>query len=230
LVAQNDRIDGLTAAMHEAAENITPLVKKNVSEANRLAAEKRAEIAQASNESARINLIIASCAVLLGIFFSITITSRIVRPVRDMAGLLDRLTHENPEERIATIPGARDEINAMAESLNTMADHRATFVNWWKTSMDEAIALRDIYSAASQEARDEASEELRRASLAKVQQLNAIRGQLGRHADRIQQVADRMREAGHGAASSDDVAALEHSAQGIQTLLTVTENEAQAPS
>lgn len=228
LVAQNDAIKELAAAMHEAAENITPLVKENVSEANRLAAEKRAEIARASNESARLSLIIAFCAVLLGVFFSITITSRIVRPVREMAGLLDRLTHENPEERIATVPGARDEINAMAESLNTMADHRATFVNWWKTSMDEAIALRDIHSAASQEARDEASEELRRASLAKVQQLNAIRGQLGRESDLIREVADRVRKAGHGAVSSEDVAALEHAAQGIQTLLTVTEKDAQA--
>jgi HAMP domain-containing protein len=227
LVAQNDRISGLAAAMHEAAENITPLVKNNVSEANRLAAEKRAEIAQTSNESARLNLIIALCAVLLGVFFSITITSRIVRPVRETAGLLDRLTHENPEERIATVPGARDEINAMAESLNTMADHRATFVNWWKTSMDEAIALRDIHAAGSKEERDEALDELRRASLAKVQQLNSIRGQLGKHADRILETAGRMRISGHGAKVDQDAATLEHAAQGIQTLLAATQEETQ---
>jgi len=225
LVTQNDRIEELSVAMNEAAENITPLVKKNVEEANRLAAEKLAEIARTSRASARLNLIIVLGAVLLGVFFAVTITTRIVRPVREMAGLLDRLTHESPTERIPTVPGARDEINAMAESLNTMADHRSTFVNWWKASMDEAIALRDLHAAATGGSRDEAAEELRLASLAKVQQLNSIRGQLGKYAARILDVAGRMRDAGRGGAGDQDAVTLEHAAQGIQTLLSVAEEE-----
>ena len=40
LVAQNDRIEDFAAAMREAAENITPLVKRNVQEADYLAGEK----------------------------------------------------------------------------------------------------------------------------------------------------------------------------------------------
>ena len=165
LVAQNDRIEKLSGVMRKAAQDITPLVKQNVLDADRLAAEKRSGIAVATHERAQLNLIIVACALLLGVFFSFIITTRIVRPVREMAGLLDRLTEEVPSERIATVPGARDEINAMAESVNTLADNRATFVNWWKASMDEAIALRDLHEAASEKALEEANEELRAASL-----------------------------------------------------------------
>jgi len=223
LVAQNDRIEDFAAAMREAAENITPLVKRNVQEADYLAGEKRLEIAETSRKSSRLNQIIALCATLLGIFFAIAITSRIVRPVREMAGLLERLTHQNPKERIATVPGSRDEINAMAGSVNTMADHRATFVNWWQASMDEAIALRDLHTAKDLSARNEATEELRLASLSKVQQLNGIRVQVQRHTARILEVASGMRKKARGGADDQDALTIEQAAQGIQTLITVTE-------
>ena len=223
LVAQNDRIEDFAAAMREAAENITPLVKRNVQEADYLAGKKRLEIAETSRKSSRLNQIIALCATLLGIFFAIAITSRIVRPVREMAGLLERLTHQNPKERIATVPGSRDEINAMAGSVNTMADHRATFVNWWQASMDEAIALRDLHTAKDLSARNEATEELRLASLSKVQQLNGIRVQVQRHTARILEVASRMRKKARGGADDQDALTIEQAAQGIQTLITVTE-------
>jgi methyl-accepting chemotaxis protein len=223
LVAQNHRIAELDRAMQAAAGRITPLVTQNVDEANRLSDAKRAEIARASSASARLNLIIVACAVLLGVFFAVTITARIVRPVREMAGLLDRLTHESPAERIATVPGARDEINAMAESLNTMADHRATFVSWWKTSMDEAIALRDLHAAKDAAGRNEAVDELRLSALAKVQQLNTIRGHLGRHVAHLIEIAERLRKYRPGTA--EEAVDIEHTAQGIQTLLAVTEEE-----
>ena len=223
LVAQNDRIEDFAAAMREAAENITPLVKRNVQEADYLAGKKRLEIAETSRKSSRLNQIIALCATLLGIFFAIAITSRIVRPVREMAGLLERLTHQNPKERIATVPGSRDEINAMAGSVNTMADHRATFVNWWQASMDEAIALRDLHTAKDLSARNEATEELRLASLSKVQQLNGIRVQVQRHTARILEVASGMRKKARGGADDQDALTIEQAAQGIQTLITVTE-------
>jgi methyl-accepting chemotaxis protein len=223
LVAQNHRVDELDRAMQAAAGQITPLVTRNVDQASRLSDAKRAEIARTSSASARLNLIIVVCAVLLGVFFAVTITARIVRPVREMAGLLDRLTHESPAERIATVPGARDEINAMAESLNTMANHRATFVSWWKTSMDEAIALRDLHAAKDAAGRNEAAEELRLSALAKVQQLNTIRGHLGRHVAHLIEIAERLRKYRPGTA--EEAVDIEHTAQGIQTLLTVTEEE-----
>ena len=164
-----------------------------------------------------------ACALLLGVFFSVVITTRIVRPVGEMAGLLDRLTEENPSERVVTVPGARDEINAMAESVNTLADNRATFVNWWKASMDEAIALRDLHEAASEKAREEANEELRAASQYKVQQLNSIRGQIDKHVAQIVKVAKRLQQAGESGTTDRDKATLKESAQRIQSLLEVTE-------
>jgi hypothetical protein len=121
------------------------------------------------------------------------------------------------------VPGSRDEINAMAESVNTMADHRATFVNWWQASMDEAIALRDLHEAQDLSTRNEAAEELRLASLSKVQQLNGIRVQIQRHTARILEAAARMRKKAHGAADDQDALTVEQAAHGIQTLITVTE-------
>ena len=226
LVAQNDRIADLDAAMRDAAAHITPLVKANAGAADRLAALKRAEIADTSRESSRLNLLVALGATLLGIFFAIAITSRIVRPVREMAGLLDRLTHESPKERIATVRGGRDEINAMAKSVNTMADHRATFVDWWQASMDEAIALRDVHEAKDVAGAHEAAEELRVAALSKVQQLNGIRGRIDASAMRILEVAARLRATRARAATERDAAVLEQAARGIQTLMAVTAEKA----
>jgi HAMP domain-containing protein len=114
------------------------------------------------------------CAIALGILLAVAITARIVRPVRQMAGLLDDLAYGTPTARVPTVPGGRNEINAMGESLNALLDHRATFLGWWKASMAELIARRDLQDAASEAARDEAISELHAASIAKVQQLNAI--------------------------------------------------------
>jgi methyl-accepting chemotaxis protein len=114
------------------------LVAANRVEADRLMSEMTAAIAQRASARAGVNPMIAFWATLLGVVFAVTITSGIVRPVCKVAGLLDRLTTETPRERIPTVPGARDEIDTMAASLNTLADHKATFVAWWRTAMREA--------------------------------------------------------------------------------------------
>ncbi len=217
LVEQDRRIAVLTREMYDAAGRITPLVQANLSQANRVMDEMTERIAETSADSARLNLIIAACATALGILFAYLITSRIVRPVRGMAGLLDQLTHENPVERVPTVPDGRDEINAMAISLNTLADHKATFFNWWRSSMQEAISLRDLHQAADETERFEAAEELRTAALSKIQQINALRGQIGRHTERILEVAERDR----ADMRAEDRATLRNAAAGIDTLLNV---------
>lgn len=225
LVEQNDAILVLEGEMIELASRITPLVKQNLDQATSLVDEMETRIAKSSAESERLTLLIVICASVLGTVLATLITLRIVRPVRQMAGLLDRLTHENPTERISTVPGARDELNAMAESVNTMADHKATFVHWWQTSMREAIALRDQHSAETGEDQKQVEDELRAAAIAKVQQLNAISGQLRRQVDRILASAGRIQSGRHGAALAEEVQTLEHSAHGISTLLEVTAEE-----
>jgi methyl-accepting chemotaxis protein len=138
-----------------------------------------------------------------------------------MAGLLDRLIHESPSDRIPAIPGARDEINAMAESLNILADHRANFIKWWNAAMSEATALRDLHEASGQDARDAAVEELRQAALVKVQQLNGLRGQLLKQADAIEASALRLR-ANKQTTVIVEANQLARSALDIRSLLEVT--------
>lgn len=221
LVAQTDRIDTLLAIMHQAAERIGPLVQRNLEEADSRMAEESARIAQTSRDSARLNLLIMFGAMALGTLLPFLIATRIIRPVREMAGLLDRLTHEMPPERIATFPGARDEINSMAESLNTMADHRANFMHWWTTSMSENTALRELHEADTAAARDQALEDLRMATRSKVEQMQAIGDQLLDQTDHIEDIAGRLRKSRYGALASQTATSLERSARTIRSLLQV---------
>lgn len=219
LVSQRASIVTLTREMDAAADQVAPLITANVDQANQMMAARVGEIAETSQASVRLDLIVTACAIALGILVAVFITARIVRPVRQMAGLLDDLAYGTPTARVPTVPGGRNEINAMGESLNTLLDHRATFLGWWKASMNELNARRDLDSATSEAARDEAITELRAANIAKVQQLNAIRGRLMLHARRMVDVAQRI-----GSASgipAEDARALEHAAQGMETLLEV---------
>ena len=225
LVEQNEAIVHLQAEMAATAARITPLVKQNLEQASSLVDSMETKIAGSSAERERFNLLIVLCASVLGTFLATMITLRIVNPVRQMAGLLDRLTHENPTERIPTVPGARDELNAMAESVNTMADHKATFVHWWQASMKEAIALRDLNVEVADADRQETLDELREAAISKVQQLNAIRGQMLKQVARILGTTRRIKSGRHGAAVQQELQTLEHSAQSISTLLEVTKEE-----
>ncbi|MEF8735399.1 MAG: methyl-accepting chemotaxis protein [Candidatus Accumulibacter necessarius] len=228
LVSQRASIVTLTREMDAAADQVAPLIKANVDQANQMMATRVGEIAETSQASVRLGLIVTACAIALGILLAVFITARIVRPVRQMAGLLDDLAYGTPTARVPTVPGGRNEINAMGESLNALLDHRATFLGWWKASMAELSARRDLDGATSEAARDEAITELRAASIAKVQQLNAIRGRLMLHARRMVDVSQRIGSA--GGIPAEDAKALEHAAQGMETLLEVLAAEgAQQP-
>jgi methyl-accepting chemotaxis protein len=220
LVDQDRIIAGLTAEMDNARALITPLVEANLAQANRLMDEMSTGIVSASADRARLGLLIAFGAFVLGALFSVLIVARIVRPVREMVGLLDRLTHENPTERITVDPEGRDEINAMAISLNTMADHQATYLHWWRSSMQEAIAMRDLHEGATDEDRFEAAEELRKAALSKLQQLNAIKSRLLHQAESVLAVAERI-DQDHGRAPREDGELLRSAASEITTLVRV---------
>ncbi len=153
------------------------------------------------------------------------ISGRIVRPVRQMAGLLDDLAYGTPTARVPTVTGGRDEINAMGESLNALIDHRANFLDWWKASMAEVTALRDLREAGSETARDEANNELHAAEIAKMRQLDTIRGHLLEHSGRLEEISRRVL-ADSGTLAEDDAKALAHSAQGISVLLEALATEA----
>lgn len=222
LVDQNKRIANLTEAMYQAAAHITPVVEANLSGATAQMERMSAEIAAVSGERARWSLIVSGLAALLGTLLAVLITLRIVRPVRAMAGLLDRLTRENPSERIETHPDGRDEINAMAIALNTMADHKAKFFHWWRSSMQEAIAVRDLEHARTDDERVEAAQQLREAAGAKLQQLAAVRDQLLAEADRVDEVAGQL---GSGEAARRAAHALRDTAADLRTLIQVMDSD-----
>ena len=227
LVSQRASIITLTQEMNSAADQVAPLIQANVDQANATMAARVAEIAEASQASIRLSLIVMAGAIVLAVVLALAITTRIVRPVRQMAGLLDDLAYGTPTTRVPTVAGGRNEINAMGESLNALLDHRATFLGWWKASMDELNARRDLAGAASEEARDEAISELRAASIAKVRQLNAIRGRLLLHARSMVDLGRQIRAA--GSVQADDDKALEHATQAMETLLEVIAAEGAPP-
>ncbi len=144
LVEQNDRIKGLQKDMLSAVRAMSPLLSDNVQKAEQKLRDTSAEIQSASDAAAVTMLWVAALASLLGVVSAIVITLSIAGPLRRMAGLLDLVAYEQPVERIASIPGGRDEVNAMAESVNAMADHKAHFLAWWRASMREAEACEQL--------------------------------------------------------------------------------------
>jgi methyl-accepting chemotaxis protein len=227
LVSRRAIIVERTREMDAAANDVVPLIQQNVDQANQMMATRTGEITASSQAGVRLSLIVMACAIALAILFAVLITARIVRPVRQMAGLLDDLAYGTPTGRVPTVPGGRDEINAMGESLNALIDHRANFLGWWKASMGEVMALRDLDSARTEAARDEASRDLHAAEIAKVQQLNAIRGRLLQHSQRIVEVSRRAL-AGSGRLSAEDAKIIEHSTQAMAMLFEALAME-QAP-
>lgn len=218
LVAQNDQVATLTQAINQAATDFAPLSRLHLDQASQDLAAESTSLTAATARQERINLLVVLGAVILGILFTLFLTRGIVRPVRQMAGLLDRLTHESPNERIPTAPGARDEINAMAESLNTLADHRTNFVKWWKAAMSEATALRKLHEAAGPAARDAAVEELRQAVLSKLQRINRLQGQLLQHGEALDASVQRLRACKQGSVIVE-ANRLANQARELRTLL-----------
>ncbi|MFD2113010.1 hypothetical protein [Thiorhodococcus fuscus] len=219
LVEQDRLIGALTETMNRAAERITPLVEETLAEANALMERSSTELAATLVERARLDRSIAIAATLFGVIFAMLLTHRIVRPVRLMAELLDRLTHENPSERVAIPADPRDEIMAMAISVNTLADHKSTFDRWWRDAMREALALRDAQMAGSEIERDKATQELRQALAGKVETLRGLQGQLLRECERVLKASARLE--GRHAGQDEDVQALRRAAETVRELLEV---------
>lgn len=189
LVAQNHRIETLTTAMDEAAAQITPLVDRNLLRATAAMQDRSTELAERSADRARWSISVAAIAPALGFLLALLITARIVRPVKHMAELLDRLTRENPQDRIATDPAGRDEVNAMGIAVNTLLDHKARLFDWWRSSMREVTACRELDRAQTDQTRTQAAQELQRATDAKLAQLAKERERLMNEAQRLDQLA-----------------------------------------
>jgi methyl-accepting chemotaxis protein len=228
LIEQNDLIGRLTDDMQEAVAKIALLVKENVASANRTMAEMAASINASSVENARLMLWIVALASFLGVFFAITITLRIVRPLRRMAGLLDQLAYEESTQRMPFVPGGRDEVNAMAESVNTMADHKAHFIAWWKTSMQEADACRKLEESLqglsedatmSSDALQQTCAEFREAITEKRKHLTEQHQEIHKFNDRVVERTQQLLDQSILGQTENDIRDIQHSAKSIRNVL-----------
>ena len=228
LIEQNDLIGRLMDDMQEAVAKIALLVKENVDSANRTMAEMAASINAASMENARLMLWIVALASFLGVFFAITITLRIVRPLRRMAGLLDQLAYEESTQRMPFVSGGRDEVNAMAESVNTMADHKAHFIAWWKTSMQEADACRKLEeslqglgedASLSSDALRETRAEFQEAITEKRKHLTEQHQEIHKFNDRVVERTQKLLDQSILGQTENDIRDIQHSAKSIRNVL-----------
>jgi HAMP domain-containing protein len=144
LVEQHRSIAVLTSDMEAAVKGIMDEVQKNVTVANNQMESAVRRIKQASETSEYNLLWITGIALAAGICFAWLISRAISRPLRRMAGMLDHLAFEETTERMPHYQDGRDEVNAMAGSVNTIADHRQQFIQWWKKSMAEAEAREEL--------------------------------------------------------------------------------------
>ena len=229
LVDQNDQIELLTGEMEKTVSKISALTQNNVDIANRAAAEAVSEINFRSQRNERLMLWVVAIAALLGIFLAVAITRHISRPLRKMAGILDRLAYEDPTERMPVVAKGRDEVNAMALSVNTMADHRDRFIRWWQLSMQEAEACQRL----EQVLREGTGDQLHQGELAEAEKelLAAIEARYQLAHNQYQEVhnlsgtiineAEKLaveRSAGEREISLDTI---RHSAKSIQSFLEI---------
>jgi methyl-accepting chemotaxis protein len=178
LVEQNRLIDRLKQEMKQAAAEVLTLADATEAEANRATEEATARINQEAERNAAVMVWVVLLALVLGVLFAVLITRRITRPLLEMAGFLDRLAFEAPVGRIPAPPDSRDEVVAMAESVNRMADHKTSMIAWWKSSLEEMEAERDRWVARSRAA--EGSADADASEAAAVQTWNAAAGERAR--------------------------------------------------
>ena len=220
LVEQNDRIDRLSAEMRQAVEKISPLVRRNVDNGNRLMAETAETTTAAADANAEAMLWMVLIATLLGIGFGIVITQRITQPLARMTGLLTRLAVEQPTERIAAAPGGRDEVNIMAEAVNEIANHKARLIAWWQASIQEADALRDLSQSAAR-AETASAQTLAAAKEAKAEQLSAMHGEIRGHTQDMLAAAHRLSGLALRGVAKDDARSIAHAGKAVLGILDV---------
>ncbi|MCP5446446.1 MAG: HAMP domain-containing protein [Chromatiaceae bacterium] len=223
LVDQNNLIISMTGEMNRAVTEIADLVESNVKLANQVAQQMVTEIEASSADKERLMLWLVALATLLGVLFAVSITLRIVRPLRSMAGILDRLAYEEPSERLPFYTDGRDEVNLMAGSVNTMADNKARLINWWKSTMREAAACENLEMTLNKTrddpARAEAETEFRQALSARhelllqqFQKLHDLNGNIIKH-------AESLRREVHVGQTQSSINTISYSARSLQSIL-----------
>jgi methyl-accepting chemotaxis protein len=161
LVEQNRLIAVQLVEMRATANQVTSRVKREVAEANQAMARMSTQIRQRVEQRRDWMGWLVALALGLGLWFALRITLNITRPLGKMTQVLEKLTYTELVRPLPYLKDGRDEVNAMAGHLNTLAEHRNRFINWWRESMDEAEAceqLQRILLQAEQDDGDAAAE------------------------------------------------------------------------
>ena len=223
LVEQNELIERMTAEMNQADSEISKLTGSTVKTADQAMQRMAAEIEASTAEKEQLMLWWVAVATALGVLFAVSITLRIVRPLRSMAGILDQLAYEVPSERLPFYPEGRDEVNMMAGSVNTMADNKARFINWWKSSMREAAACDNLVTAlknrAGDPARKEAEKEFRQALSARRELLFGQYQKLHDLNKTVIEKAEILRQQVHAGETQININTISDSARSLNNIL-----------
>ena len=226
LVDQNDRIARLHREMLARISEIVGLVEENVRASDEVATTTRQGVDEVTARNEQALLWVVVLASVLGVFLAVTITISIVRPLLRMAGLLDQLAAEEAAERVPFYPGGRDEVNAMAGSVNAMADHKARFIAWWKATMREADAcdrLQELVQGDSKVVElSQAQLDLKESVAARRELLHDQYQTMHQYIDRIIERSDTLLEEARPGASEVALNTIRFAARSVQTLLVMT--------
>ena len=129
------------------------------------------------------------------------------------------MAYEQPVDRIPTIPGGRDEVNAMGESVNTMADHKAQFLAWWKSSLREADALEE--SRATPQPSADAARQLERARSEKRELSDKLHREIRDEVKQIAAHAARLEGTNPHGKRLEETLEIERSAKSVLATLDV---------
>lgn len=91
----------------------------------------------------------------------------------------------------------------MGIAVNTLLDHKARFFDWWRSSMQEATACRELGRAETDDERARAALDLQRATDARLAQLAAGRERFIDEAQRLEQIAARVGDSRDRAAGAE---------------------------
>jgi len=136
LVEKDTSIAQLANEMRIVVEQIMPLVDRNLEQASQVMSESAGAINTRAESNTQLMLWVTLAASLLGVFFSVLITRKIVHPIGRIVTVLSQLAHGDPPKRIP-FPEGRDEVCVMANAVNTMIDHTERLIAWSMASLKE---------------------------------------------------------------------------------------------
>ncbi len=116
LVSEDKKIADLYAAMTTAVSNIEPLIENLYTNAGELASQSALKVNSKASASARVALIIGSCAIILGFGLALLITQLITRPIVKAVEFSEKMS-TGDFTQILDIE-QKDEIGVLSKALN----------------------------------------------------------------------------------------------------------------